>query len=72
MALYDQLTIFGGNAHPALTRAICENIGIPPGQIDLALAKASPEPKTLDDAKLWEDWLRFLQGAAENGGLVVQ
>jgi hypothetical protein len=29
-------------------------------------------PMTLDDAKLWEDWLRFLQGAAENGGLVVQ
>ena len=45
---------------------------IPPGQIDLALAKASPEPKTLDDPKLWEDWLTFLQGAAENGGLIVQ
>jgi ribose-phosphate pyrophosphokinase len=35
MALYDQLTIFGGNAHPALTRAICENIGIPPGQAEV-------------------------------------
>jgi len=35
MALYDQLTIFGGNAHPALTRAICENIGIPPGQVEV-------------------------------------
>ena len=23
-------------------------------------------------AKLWTDWLAFLQGAAENGGLVVQ
>ena len=45
---------------------------IPPGQIDLALAKASPEPRTLDDAKLWTDWLAFLQGAAENGGLIVQ
>jgi len=45
---------------------------IPPGQIDLALAKASPEPKTLDDPKLWTDWLAFLQGAAENGGLIVQ
>jgi hypothetical protein len=45
---------------------------IPPGQIDLALAKASPEPRTLDDAKLWTDWLAFLHGAAENGGLIVQ
>ena len=45
---------------------------IPPGQIDLALAKASPEPRTLDDAKLWGDWLGFLAGAVENGGLVVQ
>ena len=35
-------------------------------------AKASPEPKTLDDPKLWTDWLAFLQGAAENGGLIVQ
>jgi hypothetical protein len=45
---------------------------IPPGQIDLALAKASPEPRTLEDGKLWDDWLAFLRGAAENGGLVVQ
>ena len=45
---------------------------IPPGQIDLALAKASPEPRTLDDPKLWDDWLAFLRGATENGGLVVQ
>lgn len=45
---------------------------IPPGAVDFALSQASPEPKTLDDPKLWEDWLRFLQGAAENGGLVVQ
>ena len=43
-----------------------------PGQIDLALAKASPEPKTLDGPKLWGDWLTVLPGAAENGGLIVQ
>lgn len=35
MALYDQLTIFSGNAHPVLARAICENIGIPPGQAEV-------------------------------------
>jgi hypothetical protein len=52
--------------------ALTPDARIPPGQIDLALGKASLEPKTLDDAKLWEDWLRFLEGAVENGGLVVQ
>jgi hypothetical protein len=45
---------------------------VPPGTIDLALSKASSEPRSLEDAKLWEDWLRFLQGAAEHGGIVVQ
>jgi ribose-phosphate pyrophosphokinase len=35
MGLYDQLTVFGGNAHPALTRAICDEIGIPPGQAEV-------------------------------------
>jgi hypothetical protein len=45
---------------------------IPPGQIDLTLTKASPEPQVLEDAKLWSDWLAFLSGARDNGGLVVQ
>jgi hypothetical protein len=45
---------------------------VPPGQIDLALAKAASEPRRLEDAKLWSDWLAFLRGAVENGGLVVQ
>ena len=52
--------------------SVVQGARIPPGQIDLALAKASPEPRELEDAKLWQDWLRFLEGAAENGGLVVQ
>jgi hypothetical protein len=45
---------------------------IPPGAVDFALSQASPEPRTLEDAKLWQDWLRFLAGAAENGGIVVR
>ena len=45
---------------------------IPPGQIDLALAKAAAEPREIEDAKLWRDWLTFLGGAVENGGLVVR
>ena len=45
---------------------------IPAGAIDLALSQASVEPRTLDDPKFWEDWLGFLAGAAENGGIVVR
>ncbi len=35
MALYDELTIFSGTAHPALTAAICEHLGIPPGRAEI-------------------------------------
>ena len=45
---------------------------IPPGQIDLALTKAFEEPQVIEDAKLWRDWLAFLSGARDNGGLVVR
>jgi hypothetical protein len=40
--------------------------------IEAAVRGAEDDPISLTDRKLWEDWLRFLQGAAENGGLVVQ
>jgi hypothetical protein len=42
------------------------------GEVEHALAAASPEPLTLTDAKLWKDWLRFLEGAATHGGIVAR
>jgi hypothetical protein len=45
---------------------------VPSGAVDLALSQASPEPARLEDAKLWRDWLAFLAGAAENGGILVR
>jgi hypothetical protein len=45
---------------------------LPPGAVDAALRRAVREPRAITDAKLWRDWLAFLEGAAENGGLVVQ
>ena len=45
---------------------------VPPGAVDFALSQASPEPSVLADAKLWRDWLAFLAGAAENGGILVR
>ena len=41
-------------------------------EVEHALDAASPEPFTLGDSKLWEDWLRFLEGAASHGGIVVR
>ncbi len=41
------------------------------GELEAALADAAPDPIELDDRRLWEDWLRFLDGAARNGGLIV-
>lgn len=44
---------------------------VPPGEVDAVLVRASREPQALRDEKLWQDWLAFLEGATENGGLVV-
>jgi hypothetical protein len=41
-------------------------------EIDALLEPASAEPVALSDAKLWSDWLGFLEGASRNGGLVVR
>jgi len=41
-------------------------------EVEHALDAASPEPFTLDDSKLWKDWLRFLEGAVRHGGIVVR
>jgi hypothetical protein len=40
-------------------------------EVDAALGSAAPEPISLDP-KLWSDWLRFLEGASVNGGLLVR
>ena len=45
---------------------------IPAEDLHAAVASAEDEPISLTDSKLWRDWLAFLEGAAENGGLVVQ
>jgi hypothetical protein len=41
-------------------------------ELESILEAAEPEPRVAPDAKLWLDWLRFLEGAAANGGLLVR
>ncbi|HVD65748.1 MAG TPA: hypothetical protein VNB65_02520 [Gaiellaceae bacterium] len=45
---------------------------IPAEDVQAAVASAEEDPISVTDSKLWRDWLAFLEGAAENGGLVVQ
>ncbi len=40
-------------------------------EVEQALAAASLDPVSVDE-KLWRDWLTFLAGAVENGGLLVR
>jgi hypothetical protein len=40
-------------------------------EVDEALENASPVPISVD-ARLWTDWLRFLEGGSTNGGILVR
>ena len=62
----------GGLGIQASKLEVPRNQYISPIEIDEALDSASPEPKTLEDRQLWIDFLRFLEGAAEHGGLRVK
>ena len=41
-------------------------------EVDQALDSAAPNPIALADGKLWTDWIKFLEGASVNGGLLVR
>jgi hypothetical protein len=41
-------------------------------ELESILEAAEPRPRVMPDEKLWLDWLRFLEGAAVNGGLLVR
>ena len=64
------MTGAGGIAAAKLAPAESELIGAE--EIEVALASASDEPRTLDDPKLWRDWLIFLEGATTRGGILIR
>ena len=45
---------------------------IDPDELETVLTPAEPAPKVLADQALWLDWLRFLEGAIVNGGLLIR
>jgi len=62
----------GGRGIPLHKLETPENWYVSPVELDEALEAASPDPRTFDDARLWVDWLAFLEGAAKHGGLRVK
>lgn len=45
---------------------------VTPQELEAALVSCTPDPIRVDDAKLWQDWLTFLQGAVHNGGILIR
>jgi len=41
-------------------------------EVESMLEAAEARTRLSTDAKLWLDWLRFLEGASANGGLLVR
>ena len=62
----------GGRGIPLHKLETPANWYVPAIEIDEALEQSSPEPTTMSDARLWQDFLAFLEGAAERGGLRVK
>ncbi len=79
MALLDEMAVQGmlcghegGRGIPRSKLDVPRNQFVSPLELDEALAAAAPTPSSLEDEKLWRDFLAFLQGAAEHGGLRVK
>ena len=43
-----------------------------PQEVTVALESIQATPIALTDTTLWEDWVRFLEGAEAKGGLLVK
>ena len=41
-------------------------------EVEQTIAAARETPLALSDGQLWIDWLVFLEGATENGGLLIR
>ncbi len=60
----------GGLAHRITS--VEDEATITPQEISVGLESISPEPVGPADAALWEEWVRFLEGAEAKGGLLVR
>jgi hypothetical protein len=68
-ALVDEMLVQG---MPWPFERVDGDSSIPADELEAMLDAATPQPRLLAAEKLWLDWLRFLEGAAANGGLLVR
>ena len=68
-ALADEMLLQG---MPWPTERIEAEEAIDADEVEAIVNAAAPDPLVLPDAKLWRDWLVFLEGATRNGGLLVR
>lgn len=70
--LADEMALQGAGGLADRITAVEDEATIPPQEVAAALDGISPTPIFLDDATLWEDWVRFLEGAEAKGGILVR
>jgi hypothetical protein len=72
LALLTREMVLQGMPWPQDRLAQEEGAVVTTAEVEAALAAAATQPLSLADGKLWLDWLRFLEGSARNGGLLVR
>jgi hypothetical protein len=70
-ALAREMLLQGMGEFPVAKFELGEPMQVTIAEIEQALAAASSQPVSVDE-RLWRDWLAFLTGATENGGLLVR
>ena len=58
--------------HGSVLPDLDPGVSVPADEIEAAIEHLGPEPLLMTDRKLWRDWVGFLRGASENGGLLVR
>ena len=71
VALAREMILQGMTPFPVAKFEAGERMEVTITEVEHTLAAASPDALSVDE-KLWRDWLTFLAGAVENGGLLVR
>ena len=70
-ALAREMILQGMSRFPVAAFETGERMEVTIVELEEALESASPQPVSVEE-NLWRDWLAFLTGAVENGGLLVR
>lgn len=70
--LADEMVLQGCGGLADRITSVEDEATITPQEVAEALESVSEEPIALADVALWEDWIRFLEGAEVKGGLLVR